>query len=50
MAAKQNLRRENPILVPWPDAYLWVRSSALFRIINYFVRLSNLSSFLAEND
>jgi hypothetical protein len=48
MTAKLNLRRENPILVPWPTGYLLGRSSADAWRISHFARLTSISSVLRE--
>jgi hypothetical protein len=48
MAAKQNLRRENALLVPCRAGYLSGRSSAFWRKINGFPDLEDISSVLTE--
>jgi hypothetical protein len=49
MTAKQNLRRENPNLVPCPSAYFLGRSSALAQKINHFAWLTSISSDLRKS-
>jgi hypothetical protein len=49
MTAKQNLRRENPYLVPCPAGYLLGRSSAFIRQISHFAWLSSISSDLRKS-
>ena len=48
MTAKQNLRRENPNLVPRPAGYLSSHSSAMFRNISNFAAPFIISPILHQ--